>query len=569
MGDRLSKSLFPPMYPRARSSSGEGNGGARCGELEITTAPSAAYPRGQKSIDTVTVTVGGKTPKYINGENASNNAIQTAIDNATPGDLILVGPGTYNELLLMWKPVRLQGVGAASVTVNANVHPAGKLDGWRRQVNCLFGLSLDGAFISNRNPYDRSNVFSCSAAMRSKVDPIPGEPIIGGAFDLTGNLAELLQEPTLMGAYEGAGITVLGKGLKNIVVGTEGVTGDPLTNSNSDCNNNPSNFLCNPSRVDGLTFTNSSAGGGGIYLHGWNHFTEVSNNRVRSNVGTLTGGIVVGQLETIAGTITGGGQQEAYGYNTHVLVHNNSITQNAALGDALATSTPEAAGGVTICTGADNYKFNNNWVCGNLSGGDGGGFAHYGLSYNGTIANNWFLFNQSANPTVPAYGGGIAVLGASPVAGGLSDGTGPGLVIDSNLIMGNTAESGSGGGIHLQGVNGSEVARNSTNSGQWYDVTITNNIIADNVAGWDGGGVSMQDALAVRFINNTTVYNDSTGSAGVLFNTLGRFDGYWHATRCGGWNLQPSNSRRYLYGTSAGRTGSHEKYSRLDCIVAE
>ena len=67
--------------------------------------------------------------------------IQTAIDNATPGDLIIVTPGTYRENLLMWKPVRLQGVGAASVTVNADAHPAGKMDQWRRQVNCIFGLT--------------------------------------------------------------------------------------------------------------------------------------------------------------------------------------------------------------------------------------------------------------------------------------------------------------------------------------------------------------------------------------------------------------------------------------------
>ena len=28
----------------------------------------------------------------------------------------------------MWKPVRLQGVGAGSVTINADAHPAGKMD---------------------------------------------------------------------------------------------------------------------------------------------------------------------------------------------------------------------------------------------------------------------------------------------------------------------------------------------------------------------------------------------------------------------------------------------------------
>ena len=68
----------------------------------------------------------------------------------------------HNELLLMWKPVRLQGVGAASSVINANTHPAGKLDVWRQRVNCLFGLNLSGnanhvneSVRSNRDGYVR------------------------------------------------------------------------------------------------------------------------------------------------------------------------------------------------------------------------------------------------------------------------------------------------------------------------------------------------------------------------------------------------------------------------------
>ena len=60
-----------------------------------------------------------------------------------------------------------------------------------------------------------------------------------------------------------------------------------------------------------------------------------------------------------------------------------------------------------FCTGADYYKFNYNWVCGNLSTGDGGGVAHLGFSYNGDIEHNTILFNQSTNPTIPTNGGGI------------------------------------------------------------------------------------------------------------------------------------------------------------------
>ena len=477
---------------------------ARCGELVITSG------NGKQSIDTVTVTIGGKPPTYISGENSESNALQIAIDNATPGDLIIVGPGTYNEMLLMWKPVRLQGVGAASVKVNANTHPSGKMDVWRRQVNCLFGLALNGGFIGAQNPFDPNGTFTCSPTMYNHVDPLPLEAIIGWDATQNGNLAELLQEPTLMGAYEGAGITVLAKGLKNVTFGVEGITGDRLTNIGTDCTNYPSNFLCNPSRIDGLSFANSSQGGGGIFLHGWNHNMEVSNNRVFANAGTLTGGITVGQLENPVVTVVGT-QQSAYGFNIDVKVHNNSVTQNASIGGELTATSASGAGGVTFCTGSDSYRFNYNWVCGNLSLVNGGGFGHLGFSYNGDISHNWFLFNQSNNPSIPTHGGGVIIQGAT-------EGAGPHLVIDSNLIQGNTAENGSGGGLRLQNINGSEVGLNPGNSGQWYGVTITNNIIANNVAGWDGGGVSLQDALLVKFTNNTVIGNDTTASAGGLSN---------------------------------------------------
>ena len=56
---------------------------------------------------------------------------------------------------------------------------------------------------------------------------------------------------------------------------------------------------------------------------------------------------------------------------------------------------------------------------------------------------------------------------------------------------------------------------------QWYAPTITNNIIADNVAGWDGAGISLLDALNTNIVNNTVVSNSTTASAGILFTTIG------------------------------------------------
>lgn len=557
-----------------------GGSPAQCGQLQITAG------NGRQSIDSVTITVGGKAPTHVTG----GMTIQSAIDAAAPGDLIMVDPGLYNEILLMWKPVRLQGVGAASSVINASTHPAGKMDPWRQQVNCLFGLALNGQPYTGNgasggsNPYDPTYNPSTGTGLscpgtgwnyftggpnNPQVDRLPLEGVLGWDTTVNGNLAEMLQEPTLMGAYEGAGITVLAKGVNipanstNIFgngaesafpAGTTLLTAADCATGASGSNSYSSNFQCNPSSIDGLSITDSSQGGGGILVHAWGHNLQIANNRVYNNTGTLTGGITVGQGESpdayLAGSTAnadpGSCQTSSvnnldlpYCFDTNVNVHNNSVTLNSSIGDELFSSTPAGGGGVTMCVGADYYKFQYNWVCGNLSTGDGGGLVHLGFIWNGDIEHNTIIFNQSTNPTVPTNGGGINVMGAPPdgvtAAGiecggtaadadcipGLSDGTGPNLTINANLIMGNAAESGSGGGLRIQGLNGTEVSIFPTSPQYWNSATVTNNIITNNVAGWDGGGISLQDALNVNIINNTISANDSTASSGVLFNTLG------------------------------------------------
>jgi hypothetical protein len=637
-----------------------GGSNARCGELVVTTAD------GKISVDTVTLTIGGKAPTHV----SSSQSVQAAIDGALPDDLIIVDPGVHTELLLMWKPVRLQGVGAVSSVLNANTQPAGKMDPWRAKVDCLFGLSRDGQPLSNvsdvplpggggfepPNAFDSTGQFTCGGWTvfnggdnNPQVDRLPLEAVVGWDTTLNGNLAELLQEPSLMGAFEGAGITVLAKGVR-YPKGVEvfGTGSDTAANSNvahegqmplgtvlltgsvADCNTlgsgaktgYSSNFNCNPSRIDGLSITDSSQGGGGIFAHAWAHNLEISNNRIYNNTGTLTGGIDIGQGESPDALLAGnGGDPLASGnppagggfdqqpwtctpgavtgsiasgftqvpippgfvandelpfcYNVFVNIHNNAVSQNSSIGDEVFSGTPARAGGISLAPGSDFYKVNYNWVCGNLSTGDGGGIAHIGFNFNGDIEHNTILFNQSTNPTIPTNGGGIIVMGAAPdgttpgaPAGsecgsvtdvdcqpGLSDGAGPGLPINANLIMGNAAESGSGGGIRFQDVDGSELAffpngngsksrpninpgfggsiqSTTTSPSRWYSINVTNNIIANNLAGWDGAGVSLQDALAVNFINNTVMSNDSTASSGVLFNTLGAPDASAPGSNC-------------------------------------
>src|SRR5712691_4461636 len=134
------------------------------------------------------------------------------------------------------------------------------------------------------------------------------------------------------------------------------------------------------------------------------------------------------------------------------------------------------------------------------------------------VCNNNAAIDQDCVP----FGAPGGNPGSTPLSGvGPSDGVGPGLVINANLIMGNAAAAGSGGAIAIMAANGSDMVAFPTKPRQWNTVTVTNNIITDNVAGWDGAGMSLRDSTAVDIINNTIAYNSSTASAGPLFNTLG------------------------------------------------
>src|SRR6202011_3262749 len=137
---------------------------------------------------------------------------------------------------------------------------------------------------------------------------------------------------------------------------------------------------------------------------------QIANDRIFNNSGTLSGGINVGQGEFppqyLAGAVNadpgsceGAGiaanVQLPYCHNLNVNVHHNAVMLNSSTGDELFSATPAGAGGITFTTGSDKYKLQNNWVCGNLSVGDGGGIAQLGFAWNGDIEHNTIIFNQS------------------------------------------------------------------------------------------------------------------------------------------------------------------------------
>ncbi|HZQ22691.1 MAG TPA: PKD domain-containing protein, partial [Terriglobales bacterium] len=402
--------------------------GASTGELIVTRGDDDSA----HSITSVTVTISNETPIRV----TPGGSIQTAIDNAAPGSLILVPPGKYEELVVMWKPVRLQGAGAGSTIINAAKFPSEKRTAWRQKIDDLFA--------------------------NHQVDPLPGQPVGPG------RLNTLLG---ILGTEEGPGITVLAK--------------------------NNGSFLASPSRIDGFGITRGDVGGG-IYVNGWAHGLEISNNDIYNNLGQFHGGIRIGRpFETQTGT-------GPFGFNTYVNIHHNAIRQNSARGGAGA--------GLSLCTGTDNYSVQWNFICGNFITGDGAGIGHMGLSNNGLIAHNQILFNQIFEDTESRSGAGLFIGGEpAPNVTGLTLGSGN-VTVDANLIQGNQSATGHGGGLRLQRINGQDVAQNQP----WFQINITNNIVANNVAGFAGAGIALQDTINSRIVNNTVVNNDSTATVGAV-----------------------------------------------------
>lgn len=458
-----------PRRIRARVS-----GGAAPGfyQLVVTTDAEKVSPVG------LTVTVGSNPPGPGSDANPVNGnvpirvpddytTIQAAIDAAVPGDLILVAPGIYDELVIMYKPVQLQGWGAGSVTINGIKTPSEKLQAWRDKMTVLLGTPTGGVFPDG---------FS-----GTNYDLLPGQEIGFSAQD---------NEPNAFTTGEGPVIMVV---------------------AHRD-DNKPNSFTqAFAPRIDGFTLTGADDAGG-VFANGYADWLQISNNRIVSNAGWHGGGIRIGHADLL-NEIGNNDIVVSDGQNDNIKIHHNQIAQNGSIGGAGG-----AGGGVALFTGADNYEVSDNLVCGNFANSDGAGIGHRGLSHNGLIEDNSIIFNQSFNQGTSASGAGIYIAGAAPlVPAVLTNGSGS-VEIIGNLIQGNQAGAGDGGGIRTAFVNGQDVVDSPADETAWYSIDVFNNVIVNNVAGLAGGGMSLQDTANIRITNNTIANNDSTATAGEAFD---------------------------------------------------
>jgi len=412
---------------------------------------------GRTSPRGVTLHVGGLPPRVV----LAGQKIQDAIDAAAPGELITVGPGMYQESVIVHKRLRLQGFGAGGTLLNAVKQPTETQQQWRNKVCNLVLASANGAQFLLPGQELPANEEACR----------------------TGDTAD--NAPLLFGTDEGAGVFVM------------------IRSGDSDVPN---------LQIDGFTITGADQGGG-VMVNGHANRIEIANNLITGNHGIQGGGIRIGHANLIEQFVNNE-LRYVNSRNPDLTIHHNEIVQNGNT----AGASVGGGGGVSLFTGADGYRVTKNFICGNYSTGDGGGIAHIGLNAATalgmpTIENNLVLFNQSFNQGTNPNGGGLAITGLQSLVtnNGLSAGTGT-VLVNANTFQGNLAGAGDGGGISLYGVNGSDATTASR-----HRIDVVNNVIDNNVSGVAGGGIALQDAVDVRIVNNTITRNDSVATGSRAF----------------------------------------------------
>ncbi|MET8353212.1 hypothetical protein [Micromonospora sp. NPDC005206] len=418
-------------------------------QLTITTADANG---GVSSVNGITLHVLGSngsgtdvvtyTPTVVNVPppppatgNGGVHALQNAINSAVPGSLLVLSPGVYNENVLLWKPLKLQGRGPGGI-IGAHELQARDPEDARFNVP---GTVIDGRYFQqNASDYD---------ATISANSPYAGVTNNG----LVGN------HPVL----RGADITVLAKTATAYDIGT-GLTA-----------------AFNRARIDGLGLTTGQGdGAGGIQLQASANNMQLTNNVLENNGGIVAGGIALGQPYDAGPRGTGA----RVNHNYNVRIANNRLTGNGGL---------TQAGAVGLFYGSNGYELASNIICSNFSVNYGAGVSHIGLSPGGRIHDNQIFYNDSVDS-----GAGIAIETELPVGSPAALGDGTGTVdVDRNLVQSNYSGDDGGGMFVLDALTARINIRNNmiNNNGaadvggaitldDSSNVSIVNNTVANNVS---------------------------------------------------------------------------------------
>jgi parallel beta-helix repeat protein len=363
----------------------------------------------------------------------AGQSIQNAIDTASAGALIVVAPGTYNENVVMHKPVRLQGAGAWSTFINADPNPLDRLQAWHDRIDALGGAEYE-AFLLKKIFYQNE---------------APGIAVIG-EITYPGGTVQFPDE---------ANPKTLNPG-------------------------NPFNTE-GQAKIDGFTILGSKAGGG-IAVFSAARYLEVSNNNIQGNSGNDAGAIswgvsnigfdqqntngrIFGNKLHKNGGVQGAGAIGMYEYSNNYMIDGNLITGNFSRFNGGAISHWGLSPGVGTIQN-NRILFNECFFGAILNQAGHGGGIYIGGEVLGVDGSGSVTIDSNliqGNLTGSGFGGGIRAFGVN----GLDVSLNPAdptqwheLRITNNTIVNNVAAL-AGGGIALQDVaratiSGNTIARN-------------------------------------------------------------------------------------------------------------
>jgi hypothetical protein len=209
---------------------------------------------------------------------------------------------------------------------------------------------------------------------------------------------------------------------------------------------------------------------------------------------TITEGAVYGGIRNLRGTVS---------LNNCVISGNTSFS-GAGITNEKKTST-SSVGTVTLNNTivSDNTAYSSNSIA------HGGGIYNAG---NMILIDSTVTRNSATTDSGSAHAGGIHNMSPGSMTlinSTVSDNTalsyggvfnnGGDLTLRNSIVSGNTAGTGSGGGIAYRG-------------GHDGTTTLIDSVVSDNSAAWNGGGIDAYDGIYT--IENSTVSNNHAGNIG-------------------------------------------------------
>ncbi|MEW6227113.1 MAG: SdrD B-like domain-containing protein [Bacillota bacterium] len=323
-------------------------------------------------------------PPIITVPDATHPTIQSAIDDAADGSLIVVSPGTYYESPIIYKNIKVQGMGARTTTIDGRFFLS-YINDWLAK---LASIDFDGPELTppgEVKEITRGQVVTFvakagrfSPAFRPQLDGFMitgarGED--GGGIYVNAHCRYLVVSNNVIrsnGGGFGGGITI-GKAY----------AGD---NYNTDIRIHHNRIVNN----GGI----SLAGGVGIFNGAHNY--EIDHNDICGNYSAEYGGGI-----------------SHFGLSDGGKIHHNCVLFNASFdeGAGVFVGGEQPVSPATLTAGSGRVAIYNNLIAGNIANDDGGGVRLLQpREYAMTIYNNMIVNNVSTD-----LGGGIALDDASDV----------------------------------------------------------------------------------------------------------------------------------------------------------